>query len=338
MYADPNQENGNGELPLNTAIFQYQHQQYIAIPPQEFISTLLLSGANINQIETCSGHPPIVQAVTTKKNQEGTLTLVNQLLEYGADPRVTGSEDRLAITGALSLDVATQLGLYEVTKLLLKHGAHVIINNRPTKNNRQLSSPLERSIKIKRDDITELLLSYDANPSQESESREQVLSPLGAAFEAGTVRSIELLMLYGANRTFHFADDEFCTADFFKRYGPGAPLPADLAEKTALALSFDRETFKDEDKADKMIALALSSGHPKMALTLWRAGMKDGEETHEQLAKDDRGKLFTLFDSQDDGAHLKRQYENARGDTGENLTNIESTRKKEKSASTTWEL
>lgn len=126
---------------------------------KEIVELLLDKGADVNAIG--GRYQTALQAVADTKNDDPTI--VRMLLEKGANVNIVGGEHGSALRAALSN------GVEEISKLMLRHGAHILLQQAPTidsttpvatKSSKEYDTILEVAISSGKPSIIQILLDH----------------------------------------------------------------------------------------------------------------------------------------------------------------------------------
>ena len=291
LGADPDQENGLGELPLNLAILQKYFSELDVSPHL----ALLSYGASTDLVETKSKLNPLARScklptVPDYTDENRVYEVVKDLLEHGADPansRSSWHENR--VSRVTNLMFCAFSNFTRVAELLLNAGAYEVIDLTPKSNEIVTTNPLGVAIIQRHDKMTSLLLNHGASSNIELDEPRRP-SPLATALNEGTPEAVKMLMLHGAEEKVRWNSNMVTIPKFLTL--PGIARLHEHIAKIREVLSFRMRPFDKEDSGD-YINKALMRGQNDLALELWRAGLKIDEDRGTPIPDE----LVTIFDS-----------------------------------------
>ena len=141
--ADPDLKNADGETPLHS------------VPERDVFELLLGHGADPNARNE-KGETPLHHASEEMISNDADAEMVNALLEEGADPNLSRSEDIIAGGGETPLHAAVGSGNVEIVRALLEAGADPSVEDEDGK------APLHSASESQ---VAEVLLDNGADPS-----------------------------------------------------------------------------------------------------------------------------------------------------------------------------
>jgi ankyrin repeat protein len=155
----------------------------------EQVKEILDCGPKVNQATTSCGRSPLFNAC-----YEGYTSIVTQLIEHGADIRLTNKY------GLTPLHYACTGGYAEIVSLLVAQGADI------NKKSKRGKSPFHYAIQGAFMDVIQLLIAHGADVNEKNNDGD---SPFAVAVRNGKIDIAKLLVKYGADMN---VNNDNCTS------------------------------------------------------------------------------------------------------------------------------